>query len=200
MFSFQILHRDGNGREGGTETEERSYRSSKGLSHPFGLVETLLTTTAIVSVVQMIVVFSSSPISLSVSLVITTLVVVVHRHTHPFPVFAESFLVVASCFVFICADDLDGGGGLFSEVHEASREGDETSAHKLSNEDSQIGSDGHHKVLQGLVQLGAVLLKSSKFKIEQRNLPNFLNKSFQSNYNKPNISVGNSVPILGIGP
>ena len=81
----------------------------------------------------------------------------------------------------------NGGGGLFSEVHEASREGEETSAHKLSNDYSQVGSDGHHKVLQGLVQLSTVLLKSSKFKIEQRNLLNFLNKSYQSNYNKPNM-------------
>ena len=52
--------------------------------------------------------------------------------------------------------DLDGGGGVFGDVHEAACVGNEASA-----QDSQVGSDGNQTVLQLRVQLGAVLLRGA---------------------------------------
>ena len=55
-------------------------------------------------------------------------------------------------------ENLDGGGGVLGEVHEAAGVSDQPRSHQLAHQDGQVGGDRHHAVLQVLVQLAAVLL------------------------------------------
>ena len=56
---------------------------------------------------------------------------------------------------FLGAEDLNGGGGMLGEIHERTGVGDESSADQFTHQNRQVRGDGHHTVLNVVVQLSS---------------------------------------------